>query len=212
MFSRRRHLLTEKERVNKNLGDFRYKESEAWHLLIDLFGIEMNHNELFEISSIFEQVTHIKVGRGEKRNKGLLVKLFDDNIDEFKPFIYNIVVEDGAGNNIGPLKERANQFKKEEGKKENSEEEKEENEVCFDVINPDNEPSEDFDSFGFYNFLDGWSSCDPCSYEFQATVFEDEEKEEEDVDEKETSDSNTIFINYDNEYSFFSDELSPDEF
>ena len=115
---------SEKERIDKLMGDFNYKESNTWYLIKSLFGRELNQNELFHLSMIFEEITGCRIGRDQKRNKGLLVKLFDDNFNTFEPFIYRVGCVDSAGNYLGPMGSvMAQLYNEEEGREEEEEEE-----------------------------------------------------------------------------------------
>lgn len=94
--------LSDKERVRMMLGDFELDNSTAWSLIKSKLGRTLNHNELIHLSNLFEKIYNIKPNRFEKRNKFLLVKLFEKNIDKFKDFIDRIAYRDEVGHLGGP--------------------------------------------------------------------------------------------------------------
>ena len=94
---------SESEMVKDLLNGFKYDTSDAWKLILEKLGRTLNHNELLHLANLFEKTYFISPNRYEKRNKELMVKLFNNNLEKFKDFMSRIAYKDNKGNSGGPM-------------------------------------------------------------------------------------------------------------
>ena len=86
----KRRVGSEKDRVDKLMGTFKYEESRTVKLIKNKWGKDLIQNELVHLANLFEKVTGFKIGRSERRNKALLIKFFEDRFDSFEKFMRNV--------------------------------------------------------------------------------------------------------------------------
>ena len=86
-------LSAEKERIEKRLQGFQYKNSNAWKTLIQLYGETVKRSTLCEIAKFISSAKQLKIDRDAKRRKDVLVKWFEDNWSDVYPFIKYVRVK-----------------------------------------------------------------------------------------------------------------------
>ena len=97
----KRRVVSEKDRIDKLMGTFKYEESRTVKLIKNKWGKELIQNELVHLANLFEKVTGFKIGRSERRNKALLIKFFEDHFDSFEKFMRNVECNYGNENSFG---------------------------------------------------------------------------------------------------------------
>lgn len=89
-------LFLEEKRKN-----FDMNKCEAWKRLTDKFGQKVSQEELLTIAQIVSHELEIPLAREYKRRKEILVKWFDENLDEVWPFISSkVAISDQNGERI----------------------------------------------------------------------------------------------------------------
>ena len=64
-----------------------YRSSKAWVVLTSKFGPNVNHDELLSLAEILSYHFTIPLSRENKRQKGMLIQWYNDNLNELWPFI-----------------------------------------------------------------------------------------------------------------------------
>ena len=76
--------IKEQEKINKDLGEFDYKNSPAWDLIKGRGWQNLSKCELLLIARVMSAYTHIPIDREPKRRKPVLVKWFNDHLEQTK--------------------------------------------------------------------------------------------------------------------------------
>ena len=64
-----------------------YRSSKAWVVLTSKFGPKVNHDELLSLAEILSFHFKIPLSRENRRQKGMLIQWYNDNLNELWPFI-----------------------------------------------------------------------------------------------------------------------------
>ena len=83
--------------IKKKKEMFDYKNCSAYTLLTNKFGINVRQQELIAIASSIGKKLRIKVDRDAKRRKDLLIKWFQDHLEEVTPLLKSVLVFDKNG-------------------------------------------------------------------------------------------------------------------
>ena len=94
---RRSTLRCEQERchIEWRLNGFKWKDSEAWKLIVKYFGAGLSQHELLAIAEVLANATGLKTDREAQRRKEVLVKWFDENLCILKPLLPYIELYSG---------------------------------------------------------------------------------------------------------------------
>ena len=88
---------SERTRVEKRLGGFGFQKSQAWKEIVVRYGDTLSQNELLGIASIVSAKIGVKLDREAKRRKDVLIKWFDENLENIKPYLDFLALEDENG-------------------------------------------------------------------------------------------------------------------
>lgn len=84
--------------VQKKLKGFNPKTCQAWRKLTERFGPKISHEEILSLAMVIADNMHISLSREYKRRKNMLVKWFDENLNEVWPLVETcIIVKDKHG-------------------------------------------------------------------------------------------------------------------
>lgn len=90
----------EKDRISQRLGNFNPKDNEVWRFLTLRFGQNIKQQELLSIADVLSKNAGIKLDRDAKRRKSVLIKWFEENWQQIKPYINYVVLDDGENGNV----------------------------------------------------------------------------------------------------------------
>ena len=93
----------ERRRVDRRLEGFNITNSRAWKEICQRYGPSLNQTELLSLAEVISMNLSLKVDREAKRRKEVLIKWYDENFDEIRPFLDYVILEDVDGNQfVGP--------------------------------------------------------------------------------------------------------------
>lgn len=76
--------------VKRELGNFDARNSQAWDVLVDKFGMEMRLFEIVKIAQILYQrfpMQLTKISRNASRSMPLIIKWYQDNLNTVLPYL-----------------------------------------------------------------------------------------------------------------------------
>lgn len=77
--------IREQDRLRDRLQEFNYKNSAAWQELSRRQWAERSQKELVSIAQVIAKHCNINLDRESKRRKEVLIKWFDDHLQEILP-------------------------------------------------------------------------------------------------------------------------------
>ena len=77
--------IREQDRLKDRLQEFNYKDSRAWKELERMNWHERSQKELVSIAQVIAKHCNIDLDRESKRRKEVLIKWFDDHLEEILP-------------------------------------------------------------------------------------------------------------------------------
>lgn len=87
--------------VQEKLADFEPTNCDAWIKLTGRFGPKISQEELLSLAEVVSHQLGIELFREYKRRKNMLIKWFDEHVDEVWPYIEkHIIITDVNGNRI----------------------------------------------------------------------------------------------------------------
>lgn len=90
----------EQKLVQDELKDFEPASCRAWTKLTSRYG-QISKSELLCLAEVLSHHLDIKLYREYKRRKKMLIKWFDDNLDQVWPYIENhIIIKDIDGKSV----------------------------------------------------------------------------------------------------------------
>jgi hypothetical protein len=69
-------------------------------MITDSFGSNLNQAELLSIAEVLAFRLNLKVDRGAKRRKEVLIKWYDENWDRIAPIWQQLALEDNQGRRL----------------------------------------------------------------------------------------------------------------
>jgi hypothetical protein len=73
------------------------KSSHAWRKVTSRYGDGLNHAELLSVAEVVAYNLNVPLDREAKRRKSLLIKWFEDNMNEIEPFLDYVKLVDSNG-------------------------------------------------------------------------------------------------------------------
>lgn len=87
-----RSQYTEREVAEKILGDFDPEHSRGMEFILRVFNNKYTVNRLVAYGKVISRNLNIKFPRNYRRNKDLLIKWYDMNLDVIEPFSHNVTI------------------------------------------------------------------------------------------------------------------------
>ena len=87
-----RRILGEKGVAKELLGDFEPEGSRGMIFVMNFFNGQITVNRLVWLGTIFSRMLNIEFPRNFKRNRDLLIKWFDTNIELIEPLSINVSI------------------------------------------------------------------------------------------------------------------------
>lgn len=84
--------IREQDRIRDRLQEFDYKSSRAWKELEKQQWHERSQKELVSIAQVIAKHCNIDLDRESKRRKEVLIKWFDDHLDQILPCFSQIEI------------------------------------------------------------------------------------------------------------------------
>ena len=96
---------------NKHRGSIKdrfywYKNNNCHSAMLirEKLGRDLTQNEMVHLALLFKSVSGINPSRDEKRSKTMLLKMFENRLEQFSAFLDRIAFQDNEGNIGGPMK------------------------------------------------------------------------------------------------------------
>jgi hypothetical protein len=101
------HTLNENERKRTalRLQGFAIRDSRVWRVITDSFGIYLSQAELLSIAEVLGLRLNLKVDRGAKRRKEVLIKWYEENWDRIPPVWHELALEDDQGRRLYAIRQ-----------------------------------------------------------------------------------------------------------
>jgi hypothetical protein len=87
------HTVQERRKLNHRIANFRVFESKAWQELASRGWDGLTHAELLSVAQVLVNKLSIPVDREAKRRKCILVKWFDEHLEDIRPLLDFIHLE-----------------------------------------------------------------------------------------------------------------------
>jgi hypothetical protein len=86
-------IILERERIQRRIGDFDWKESGTWAYLSWMFGPKLNQAELISIGELVAVPLRITLDRDARRRKAVMIKWFEENWVQIQPLLWYITLD-----------------------------------------------------------------------------------------------------------------------
>lgn len=90
----------ERQTLEDRMKNFDYKSSMAWKEIVIRYGADLTHGELRCVAEVIADNLAISLDREAKRRKNVLIKWFQENLEQIGPFLNKIKLIDSAGRPI----------------------------------------------------------------------------------------------------------------